>query len=99
MKSLSAGGNDERKTKAQLIAELAGVRQRVIELEAAEAERQQLDAALRASETRYQRLFETAQDGILLLDAATGQITDVNLFLVTMLGYSHAEFIGKHLRQ
>jgi PAS domain S-box-containing protein len=89
--------NDERKTKAQLIAELAGARQRVIELEAAEADRRQLDAALQVSETRYRRLFETAQDGILLLDAATGQITDVNPFLVTMLGYSHAEFVGKHL--
>lgn len=40
--------NDERKTKAQLSAELKAVRQRVIELEAAEAERQQADAALRA---------------------------------------------------
>ena len=88
---------DERRTKAQLIAELAEARQRVTGLEAAEAERQQLDAALRASETRYRRLFETAQDGILLLDAATGQITDVNPFLVKMLGYSHAEFVGKHL--
>ena len=55
------------------------------------------DAALWASEMRYRRLFETAQDGILLLDAATGQITDVNPFLVKMLGYSHAEFVGKHL--
>jgi PAS domain-containing protein len=60
-------------------------------------ERQRLDAALRASETRYRRLFETAQDGILLLDAATGQITDVNPFMVKMLGYSRAEFVGKHL--
>lgn len=40
--------NDERKTQAQLSAELKAVRQRVIELEAAEAERQQADAALRA---------------------------------------------------
>ena len=89
--------NDEHKTKAQLIAELAEVRQHVIELEAAVVDHQQLDAALLASETRYRRLFETAQDGILLLDATTGQITDANPFLVTMLGYSHAEFVGKHL--
>ena len=96
--------NDERKTKAQLTAELAEARQRVIALEAAEAarqqpdaKRQQLDAALQASETRYRRLFETAQDGIFLLDAATGQITDVNPFLEKLLGYSHAEFVGKHL--
>ena len=29
------------------------------------------DAALRESESRYRRLFETAQDGILILDAGT----------------------------
>ncbi|MGD1030330.1 MAG: PAS domain-containing protein, partial [Opitutaceae bacterium] len=43
--------------------------------------------ALRDSEVRYRRLFETAQDGILLLDAGTGRITDSNPFLQDMLGY------------
>jgi PAS domain-containing protein len=33
--------------------------------------------ALRISESRYRRLFETAQDGILLLNADTAQIEDV----------------------
>jgi PAS domain S-box-containing protein len=49
------------------------------------------------SELRYRRLFETAQDGILILDAATGAITDVNPFLINMLGYSREEFIEKKL--
>jgi len=53
--------------------------------------------SLKESETRYRRLFETARDGILILDADTGQITDVNPFLVEMLGYSHEEFTGKKL--
>lgn len=53
--------------------------------------------ALRVSESRYRRLFETAQDGILLLNADTAQIEDVNPYLITMLGYSHAEFLGKKL--
>src|SRR6185503_15681681 len=53
--------------------------------------------SLRASEVRYRRLFETAKDGILLLDADTGRITDVNPFLEDMLGYSHTELIGKAL--
>jgi len=52
---------------------------------------------LTESEARYRRLFETAQDGILILDANTGEITDVNPFLITMLGYSHDEFLGKKL--
>jgi PAS domain S-box-containing protein len=53
--------------------------------------------ALRVSEARYRRLFESAQDGILLLNAVTGQIEDVNPYLIAMLGYSHAEFLGKKL--
>jgi diguanylate cyclase (GGDEF)-like protein/PAS domain S-box-containing protein len=50
-----------------------------------------------SSELRYRRLFETARDGILILDAETGQITDVNPFLIEMLGYSKSEFLGKKL--
>jgi len=42
---------------------------------------------LRASELRYRRLFETAEDGILILDAETGMINDVNPFLIKLLGY------------
>jgi len=52
---------------------------------------------LKDSELRYRRLFEAAQDGILLLDARTGMITDVNPFLIRMLGYSREEFIEKKL--
>jgi PAS domain S-box-containing protein len=55
------------------------------------------ELALKDSETRYRRLFETAQDGILILDAQQGHITDVNPYLVEMLGYSHQEFLGKQL--
>ena len=53
--------------------------------------------ALRRSESRYRRLFETARDGIVLLNACSAQIEDVNPFLVEMLGYSHTEFLGKKL--
>ncbi len=53
--------------------------------------------ALRVSESRYRRLFETARDGILLLNADTAQIEDVNPYLIELLGYSHAEFLGKKL--
>jgi len=53
--------------------------------------------ALKASETRYRRLFETAQDGILILDADTGQIDDVNPFLIDMLGYAYKDFQGRKL--
>jgi len=56
-----------------------------------------LDQELRDSEARYRRLFETAQDGILILDAETGRITDVNPFLEKLLDYSREEFLGKEL--
>lgn len=52
---------------------------------------------IKTSELRYRRLFEAAQDGILILDAQTGAITDVNPFLIKMLGYSRAEFVEKKL--
>jgi PAS domain S-box-containing protein len=88
---------ESKLTKDQLVVEAKALRQRVVELEAADIQRQQVAATLQVSETRYRRLFETAQDGILILDADTGQITDVNPFLVKMLGYSHAQLLGKQL--
>ncbi len=59
--------------------------------------RKPAEAAGAISETRYRLLFETARDGIMILDAESGQITDVNPFLVEMLGYSREEFIEKRL--
>ena len=56
-----------------------------------------LPLTLSDSEARYRRLFESAQDGILILDARTGKITDVNPFLVNLLDYKHEEFVGKEL--
>jgi PAS domain S-box-containing protein len=54
-------------------------------------------AALPASELRYRRLFETARDGILILDAETGRILDANPFMAELLGYDHLDFLGKEL--
>ena len=52
---------------------------------------------LQFSELRYRRLFETAQDGILILDATSGKIEDVNPFLKDLLGYSQSELVGREL--
>jgi PAS domain S-box-containing protein len=51
----------------------------------------------KASETRYRRLFESAKDGILILNAEAGLVIDVNPFMIEMLGYAREDFIGKHL--
>ena len=53
--------------------------------------------ALRISELRYRRLFETAQDGILILDANSGEILDVNPFLIDLLDYPFEELRGRKL--
>jgi PAS domain S-box-containing protein len=53
--------------------------------------------ALRVSELRYRRLFEAAQDGILILDSETGMVQDVNPFLIKLLGYSRESFLGKEI--
>src|SRR5512141_56793 len=60
-------------------------------------QRKRLQDALKISEVRYRRVFETAKDGILILEADTGRITDANPFLQELLGYSHAELLGKRL--
>jgi PAS domain S-box-containing protein len=73
------------------------VAQRTQELTAAAIARARGEEALVASEVRYRRLFETAQDGILILDADTGRIADVNPFLVALLGRPQHELAGKQL--
>ncbi len=51
--------------------------------------------ALSASELSYRRLFEAAQDGILILDVEEGRVTDVNPFLCKLLGFSPSEMVGR----
>ena len=60
-------------------------------------ERKRTERMLEASELRYRRLFESAKDGILLLDFGTGKIMDVNPFLINLLGYSKTDFLDKFL--
>ena len=60
-------------------------------------ERRRTAETMALSETRYRRLFETAQDGILLVDPGTRRIFDANPFLTDMLGYTRAELVGKEL--
>jgi PAS domain S-box-containing protein len=58
-------------------------------------ESKKTEEKLNASEVRYRRLFESAKDGILILDAQTGVIKDVNQFLIKTLGYPLEELLGK----
>ena len=60
-------------------------------------ERKFAEEALIVSEIRYRRLFESAKDGILILDAVTGKIIDVNPYLIELLGYAREKFIDKEV--
>ncbi len=60
-------------------------------------DRKRVEHEMVSSELRYRRLFETAQDGILILNAQSGEITDANPFLLNMVGYSLEDLLGKKL--
>ena len=62
-------------------------------------DRKTAEVALQSSELSYRRLFQTAQDGILILDADSLKIIDANPFMSELLGYSQEELLGKELWQ
>jgi PAS domain S-box-containing protein len=82
--------------KTELVR-LVPVIQRVLLDQEARNKKLLADQALIASEAQYRRLFESAQDGILIVDAESGQIQDVNPFLLALLGFSREEYLGKML--
>ncbi|MBI5894609.1 MAG: PAS domain S-box protein [Desulfobacterales bacterium] len=60
-------------------------------------DREKTIEALQDSEQKYRRLFESAKDGILILNADTGKVVVVNPFLLALLGYSYDAVLGKYL--
>jgi PAS domain S-box-containing protein len=60
-------------------------------------DRKRIEEALIISELKYRRLFESAKDGILILDYETGTIVDVNPFLIRLLGLRQEELLGKKI--
>jgi len=74
--------------------ELSG---RILQLEERLLEKEKIVQALQDSEKRYRRLFESAKDGILILDADTGRVVDVNPFLLNLLGYSYEALHGQYI--
>ena len=59
--------------------------------------RRKAEDAVKESEIRYRRLFESAKDGILILDGDSGKIADANPFLLNLIGYDFNELYGKEL--
>jgi len=86
------------KINNELLKELQELRQENNSLKASNTDiskHKKAEEALLASEIRYRRLFESAKDGILILDAETGKIVDVNPFLIDLLGFTYEEFTEK----
>lgn len=84
---------EARTQQAELRSEQSATRTESAEARTTEAE---ISAqALRASELRYRRLFEAARDGVLILNVETGRITDVNPYLLELLGFSYHEMVGQ----
>jgi PAS domain S-box-containing protein len=52
---------------------------------------------LHHSELRFRRLFQSATDGLLILDADTGKVLDANTVVAGMVGMEPEEMLGKEL--
>lgn len=52
---------------------------------------------LKTSAIRFRNLFESLKDGILILDADKGKITDVNKTLSELIGFDAEELMGKYV--
>jgi PAS domain S-box-containing protein len=61
-------------------------------------ERKQLESLLIDTEEQYRRLFETASDGIVLLEKREGKISQANPATEKLLGYTEKESIGNKLQ-
>ena len=51
----------------------------------------------RAAEARFRRLFESARDGIVIVDKSSGEILDINPYAEQLFGYSRQELLGQRL--
>jgi PAS domain S-box-containing protein len=87
---VSESGNKSNQSNADL-------NNRISFLEKTLLDKENAGKALKDSEKRYRRLFESAKDGILILDAETGTVVDVNPFLLKLLGYSYDAFLGQYI--
>ena len=61
-------------------------------------EQKRLEDLLADSEERYRRLFETANDGIVLMEKDQGKITHANPAFEKMLGYNMQEVVDNKLQ-
>ena len=95
VQAMKAGANDYL-FKGKLARLAPAVRREIRDCEERRTARN-TEKLLEVSEVRYRRLFESAHDGILILDAETAKVLDVNRFMVNLLGYPREHLLGKEL--
>ncbi len=87
--------DDSKKTKEQLLAELAELRLLQADREKADAERRRAEAALRLSEEKFSKTFHASASLMALSTLEEGRLLDVNDAYLDTLGFSREEAIGK----
>lgn len=95
--NFGVGAMSDLNSEARLRLENAELNRKIALLEETLREKTLTGEALQDSEKRYRRLFESAKDGILILDADSGKVVDVNPFLLNLLGYSYDALIGQYI--
>jgi len=85
---------DEDRTKEQLISELVELRQRITELEKSETEHKRVEEALRESEENLRTIWDSVQIGVVVIDAETHVIVDVNTTAMEVIGTPREQIIG-----
>jgi PAS domain S-box-containing protein len=76
---------------------ISSLQQKAGSLVAEIGERKEAEKQLKVSEDRYRRLFETSKDGLLIVDADTHLITDVNPSVTELLGYPREQLLSRDL--
>ncbi len=93
IESLVGGANDYV-LKHRLARLAPAVRRALAEADDRRA-RSRAEEAVRASEARYRRLFESSGDGLLILDASTGRILDANPAFLSLVSWTREEVVGR----
>ncbi len=78
---------DEKKTKKQLVKEIAALRRNLAELEEAKSKHAQIEKKLRESEKRYRSFFKTSKDCV-FITSKDGRWIDMNDAAVELFGYN-----------
>ncbi len=85
---------DQDRTKEQLIDEIAGLRQRIAELEAFEVERRKVEESLQKSEGKFRSLVDSTEDSIYLVDRHCRYLY-INKKHLSRLGLAERQALGQ----